>query len=455
MTDNDTTRRKRRKVTVLCVLTVLPLIAIVAFVLFRVGARSKLQARIDAIRAAGYPATPAELDAWYTIPASVENGADYIVDAFSWYQKLLGAADQDLAQKVYSAELPARTEPVDETTKNLIAQHISDNQRALELLHKGAAAEHSRYPVDFTAGFDALMPYLSEIRDSARLLKLEAVLHAENGEPQLATDSVICGFGLARSLAKEPMLVSQLVRIACQALAISALEQVINRTKLTDQQLAELGNCIANAEDLSDMSTGFVGERCMGISIFKEPESIGPGVVGGMPAGPLLSLYRATGLADKSALLYLDFMDDYIRIFQLPLHEREKEADEIAAKVEATPKIYILLHTFMPAFSRVTTIDIRSIAQLRTGRAGLAIQRYRLAAGKLPDALADLVPTYLDAVPSDPFDGNDLRYNKIATGFVVYSIGEDRSDDGGKERPPKRERGSKPANWDVTFTIER
>jgi hypothetical protein len=454
VTNNSTTTKKRRKLRVYYALMAVFFIVVGAFLVFRIGLRSKLDARIDAIRAAGYPVTPAELDAWYTIPASAENGADYIVDAFSWYQKSLGAADPDLAQKVYSAELPARAEPVDEATKNLIARHIADNQQALELLHKGAAAEHSRYPVDLTAGFDALMPYLSEIRDSARLLKLEAVLHAENAEPQLAADSVAAGFGLARSLAKEPLIISQLVRIACEALAISTLEQLVNRTELTDQQLAELGRCIDNAENLADMPSAFIGERCLGIALFKEPGLVDGSVVS-VPAGPILRLYEAVGLADKCGLIYLDLMGSYIRTIQLPTHRRQEAADAIDAKIEATPKIYILLHTLMPALARVTTLDIRSIAQLRTARAGLAIQRYRLATDKLPDTLADLVPAYLDAVPKDPFDGNDLRYKKLETGFVVYSIGEDRSDDGGKERPSKRERGSKPANWDVTFIIER
>ena len=69
-------------------------------------------------------------------------------------------------------------------------------------------------------------------------------------------------------------------------------------------------------------------------------------------------------------------------------------------------------------------------------KAALAVQRYRLAADTLPDKLADLVPAYLEAVPKDPFDGNDLRYKKLEPGFVVYSVGEDLSDDGGKERLP-------------------
>ena len=97
------------------------------------------------------------------------------------------------------------------------------------------------------------------------------------------------------------------------------------------------------------------------------------------------------------------------------------------------------------------------IAGLRTARTGLAIQRYRFAAGALPGTLAELVPAYLDAVPKDPFDGNELRYNKRGAGFVVYSIGEDRSDDGGAEQLPqsKRPKGQPPPNWDVTFIVEK
>ena len=103
----------------------------------------------------------------------------------------------------------------------------------------------------------------------------------------------------------------------------------------------------------------------------------------------------------------------------------------------------------MPHLSMAVTIELRSIAGLRAARIGLAVERYRLAAGKLPDNLTELVPVYLESNPKDPFDGNQMRYRKLETGFVVYSICEDLSDDGGKEKT----RESK--NWDVTFIVER
>jgi hypothetical protein len=95
-------------------------------------------------------------------------------------------------------------------------------------------------------------------------------------------------------------------------------------------------------------------------------------------------------------------------------------------------------------------MELTHLAELDCARTALAIQRYRLAMAHLPDKLSDLVPVYLDTVPKDPFDGNQLRYKKLPTGFVIYSIGQDKTDDGGKERPPKG-----PANWDITFIIER
>jgi hypothetical protein len=452
MDENKTDPRKRRKLKVSNVLMILLLVCIGLFAYYRLSVKSKLQARIDAIRAAGYPVTCAELDKWYTIPENVENAAYTIMDAFSYYKKW----DKDKSKSlpvVGRAKLPPRTEPMDEEMKALITQYVADNNEALELIHAGAAIENCRYPIELNAGFEALSPHLSEIRKGVFLLKLEAILHAENGDGKLAIRSAKSCFGIARSLAKEPVTVSQLVRAACQNLAATTIEYSINRIKLTDEQLVELIEYVHNAERDSDMSCAFIGERCGGISFFKAPGSVDPDIIDGIPFQSILALYKAIGMADSDAIIYLDLMDEYIKIARLPLHQRQEAAKAVDARFQSTSKVHVLLYVMMPALSRITTIDTRNIAQLLTARVGLAIERYRLAAGKLPDALADLVPAYLDAVPKDPFDGNELRYKKLEAGYVVYSIGEDLSDDGGKEKPPRRTKES--PNWDVTFIVER
>jgi len=459
MVNNETPEKPRRKRKVLKILIVLLIIVIACFAIFRLILKSRLQGRLTAIRSAGYPATCVELDDWYAIPESVENAADIITEAFSHYHKLEETEEYELMPVIGKAKLPARTEPLAQETKDLIAQHLADNQKALELLHKGIAIEHSRYPLDLSKGIEALIPHIAEFRTGVRLLKLEAALHAENGKPQLAADSITSILGLARSLSKEPVLISQLVRVACQALSVSTLDYVINKTEFTDEQLLELSETLAEDEDLSAMTRTFAGERCVGVSMFKMPAAQILQAVQVVDDGSsqlsvlAIALYKFVGLADMDAIMYLDLMNDYMKAIQLPLHERQDAADAIGTKIETTSKIHIILRMIMPALSRFITIDIRTIAHLRTAQVGLAIERYRLATGSLPKTLAELAPIYLDALPKDPFDGKDIRYKKLEAGFVVYSIGEDGSDDGGKEK--QRIKGSPPAPADVTFIVQR
>ena len=459
MNQKETIPVKRFRLKFSHVLIILLLIGAGSFAIFRLSLKSKLQARIDAIRAAGYPVTCAELDKWYAIPENVENAAYTIIDAFSYYKQWDESKSKSLPV-IGRAELPPRTEPLDEEMKALVTQYIADNNEALSLLHEAAAIEHSRYPIDLSAGFETNLNYLSEMRTAVFLLKLEAILHAENGNGKLAIRSAISIFGIARSLAKEPATIIQLVRSAYQSLATSTIEYCINRADLTDEQLVELIEYLQNTERISDISCAFIGERCMGISFFKAPESVNPDIIEGIPIRPILELYKAVGLADADAVIYLDIMDGYIKSTQLPLHKRQDAVKAIDTRLQSTSQIHILLHAILPPLSSIIpiessiiSIELRTIAYLRTARTALAVQRFRLVAGKLPDALIDLVPAYLDAVPTDPFDGNELRYKKLETGFVVYSIGEDLSDDGGKEKPPRSTKES--PNWDVTFIVER
>ena len=64
-------------------------------------------------------------------------------------------------------------------------------------------------------------------------------------------------------------------------------------------------------------------------------------------------------------------------------------------------------------------------------RTAIAIERYRRKNGSLPENLDQLVPEFIDAVPTDPFDGRPLRYARTEQGVKLYSVGKDKADDGG------------------------
>ncbi|HLL87799.1 MAG TPA: hypothetical protein VK324_00695 [Tepidisphaeraceae bacterium] len=62
----------------------------------------------------------------------------------------------------------------------------------------------------------------------------------------------------------------------------------------------------------------------------------------------------------------------------------------------------------------------------------IALEFFRRRHGRYPSTLDALVPTFLPAVPADRIDGRPLRYRLTDRGPLVYSVGMDRDDDGGR-----------------------
>ena len=63
----------------------------------------------------------------------------------------------------------------------------------------------------------------------------------------------------------------------------------------------------------------------------------------------------------------------------------------------------------------------------------LALRAYRLEHGAYPATLAALTPAYLKQIPNDPFAASGpLHYKRQGSKYVLYSIGPDGKDDGGK-----------------------
>ena len=65
---------------------------------------------------------------------------------------------------------------------------------------------------------------------------------------------------------------------------------------------------------------------------------------------------------------------------------------------------------------------------------GYALAAYKAERGDFPDTLDALVPDLLPAVPLDPINGDPLKYSLKEGGFLLYSVGTNGVDDGGRTR---------------------
>ncbi|MGE5293746.1 MAG: hypothetical protein ACM3VT_02865 [Solirubrobacterales bacterium] len=451
MSPSDNTR----KIKAWHVAVVLFGILLIGFGALRVATRMRLNDRIAAIRAAGEPVTFVELNAWYKAPALGGNAADYVTEAFIRL-RIPEGEERESIPLFDDAQPLARAGPLDQEAQTRANKLLADNREALDLLHQSATIEQSRYPVDLTRGLSMLLPHVSEMSKAARLLALEAAAHADRGEGKPAAKAVASSYALARTLLHEPTMISQTTRYVCNGIATDALERVLNRVALTEGSLAELDGVLRTARDPNALANGLIGERCLGYEAFRNPRSFG--FSGGQgsrdPSLSSIEARRAMGVLDCEWATYLDLMRQYIEAGRLPASERLRRFREIEARRASLPESYAIVRIVMPSVETLASVDLANQARLQTAQTAVAVERYRIAAGRLPESLADLVSTHLDAIPEDPFDGRPLRYRTSQTGYIIYSIGRDEKDSGGKERLPGRA-GREQTDYDITFIVER
>ena len=87
--------------------------------------------------------------------------------------------------------------------------------------------------------------------------------------------------------------------------------------------------------------------------------------------------------------------------------------------------------------SQLMAVAAVSEAQRRILVTAIALERYHGKHGSYPNSLASLSPEFLKTVPVDFMDGQPLRYRPTSDGhFLLYSVGLDCMDDGGKAPAP-------------------
>jgi hypothetical protein len=87
---------------------------------------------------------------------------------------------------------------------------------------------------------------------------------------------------------------------------------------------------------------------------------------------------------------------------------------------------------FPDMYSAFQEADLRRQATARLLQTDQAIRLYQGDHGRPPARLDELVPSYLSALPLDPYSSQPLIYRTKGHEFILYSIGHDRIDDGGK-----------------------
>jgi hypothetical protein len=307
---------------------------------------------------------------------------------------------------------------------------------AVDPARKVADLPRGRYAVTWAPDYiGTLMPHLQDVRTVARLLSLDAVRRAHDGDLAGALVSCRAVVNTGRSIGDEPTPVSQLARLFCQRRALMTLERVLAQGEAPAAELEAVQRLLEEEAKEPLQLTAARGERA---AIHGHLEIVRAGQFDRAAYGMASSVLGSKGddLRDRFRArgvhaVYLRYLTAVVEVAKLPPEEQHARWAQVPDPPEDVPVLLAAL-TRGPDPRKTATTFHTTLGQLRCASAAVAAERYRLEHGRWADTLDQLVPRYLQGVPTDPFDGRPLRLRRLGDGIAIYSVGPDRRDDGGK-----------------------
>ena len=246
---------------------------------------------------------------------------------------------------------------------------VTTNAEPLRLLRLGIT-RHCAVPIDWTArNFMAIVGNLAEMKALALLLAAEGRLAEMDSRPADAAKSYVDAIHFGNEMSRGGFIINRLVGVACEAIGCRPLTKLV--PGLTCEQARPR---IAELEKIDRA-------RVTWDQIRRNENSYSRSQISKI--GNPIGLFTAW--------------------WQLRAVRKQAEAR----------------HTMAVAHVRLLAVE-------------LALRCYQTEHSRLPAHLDELVPKYLSNVPQDPFLGQPLIYRPQGTNWLLYSVGTDRVDDGGR-----------------------
>jgi len=289
-----------------------------------------------------------------------------------------------------------------------------------------------RFPLQWSKDIVSTTIASQDARAVVNVLRLEAALLAQEGKADEALEATRGILVAGRSVGDEPLMISQLIRIACSAVAVQTLERVLAQGEPSAEALKQMQDLLEAEAAEPRLLIAARGERASmneKMRAMKRGDLKLSAVAGG---GPHIHDLAGSTLARSSHPRILRLMTEYVEAAKLPPQDQGERMKAVEQKIRRAKVEYdVVTALTMPAIQKMAEASWRDQAFLRCAIVAVAAERYRRKHGDWPAGLADLVPDYLTTVPADPYDGRPLRCKRLPDGLIVYSVGPDLQDDGG------------------------
>ena len=419
---------------------------------------------------------PAEFFKWLRIDPLPEKGNYFIPQ--SRYAREQLKIEPGPALTAFIGEIDRATHsPWSAKRYPRVADWLKANEKPLALVHEATKRPQYFSPLvptrskKGTSGLiGALLPAVQKCRELAQALNARAMLAIGEGRYNDAWQDLLACHRLGRLVARGATLIEALVGIAIDMIASSAdvalLERAVTDAKVEGKTIRGWQGDLRRLPPMPGIAEKIdLGERFMCLDCFMMVARGGlatlEGLSGGSPkpTNPLMK-HALDGInwdpALRLANRWYDRMVAALRIKDRA--KREKRLKEIEADLKkdkkeivdmgelsklllpftSTPKKRgeligrVMISLLMPAVIKIQQASDRSEQIQRNLHVAFALACYRRELGRYPEKLDALAPGYLERVPQDIFSGAALIYRRSEKGYLLYSVGVNERDDGGR-----------------------
>jgi hypothetical protein len=322
--------------------------------------------------------------------------------------------------------------PLVERSRSLIRTAIDKNRRSIDLLLEAAGFPCFRETArrDFS---DAVLVNDEPIATLhlIRLLGFEALFRAEGGDVRGGLIEWTQGFRFVRLPMQESEILTDLLAISNARSLLLFLNRIIDGRAVDGKDLAALLNELDVETWRAAVAGSWKGERVFRIETGRN-----------FLRGRLDTLWNGQG---RRFLLWLarpwvrtglmrqySAFDEIESMFGEPYYKSRPRMNAYDDRQEHRHWYERLPDDGISKISVVGLKEASLEALMETARIGLAARIYFAREKHFPAAVADLVPGILPQEPLDPFTGKPFVFRVDKDGLLVYSLGSNEKDDGGR-----------------------
>lgn len=357
------------------------------------------------------------------------------------------------------------------------AEWLKVNERPMELLVE--ASKRSRrfdpwfhYKDEDT--IDVAMPVIYQYREAVRAFTARAMLRIQEGKVNEAWEDLLTCHRLARLVGQGPTFVESLVAITLEGMALWGDRALVEHAKLPAERIAAMQRELDALPPLLDSGQVLhFGKRLSYLS-----RALTAAKKSSIERNLFLEKLDTVGTTDRISIFHpiLDVLGDseidwnvtfrlgntwfdrFVEASRKPLPlDRRNAVKEIEKDIlsltqtikdvnsinrvsreelhkvcsERIAQAFVIL--YIPALCTYNTAIDRSSMNSDLTRLAFALAQYRADNGSYPEKLAILTQKYIDEIPKDIFNNDaDLHYVREGEGYMLYSVGMNGGDDGGK-----------------------